>query len=313
MRKINIDLDKMIQLHNEGLTPSEIGAILNVKEFNIRNRLKELGIKRNSKVKEITPDLLSKILSLNSEGRTNEDIAGVLHLTPTTVRKYLVRNCKEFNSVKVKPLTKRHLTLTEEQKEVLYGSLLGDMSIEVNWKNAKPVISHGGDQLAYFNHKCKIFEGLLGKPSTTPRYDKRTNKWYNKYAVKFLANPFYTALKAELYPGGIKTITQDWLNKLTERSLAFWFMDDGCNSGTLATICFTLEECQLLQGWLYGKWGIKTTLQRQINNNNLQYLVYIRNESKPIFYDIVKPYIIPEMMYKIHGWNLKPSELRGTP
>lgn len=37
---------------------------------------------------------------------------------------------------------------------------------------------------------------------------------------------------------GIKTITKSWLNKLTERSLAFWFMDDGSNSGILATNCF---------------------------------------------------------------------------
>ena len=187
------------------------------------------------------------------------------------------------------------------------------MSIDINWKNARPVISQGGKQEEYFDHKCKIFEGLLGKPSKTDRFDKRTKKMYHKYVVKFLTNPIYTKLKEELYPNGVKTVSKEWLDKITPRGLAFWFMDDGCNSGTIATNSFTLEECQLIQEWFANKWGIITTLQKQVNNGHLQHLIYIRAESRPKFYNLVYPYMIESMLYKLNNWNpQKSGELRET-
>ena len=93
-------------------------------------------------------------------------------------------------------------------------------------------------QEAYFDHKCTIFDGLLGKISKTPRYDKRTNKYYNKFAVRLLSHSTYN----KLYVNGIKTLTREWLDKVTPRGLAFWFMDV-----ILATNCFTLDECKTIQ------------------------------------------------------------------
>ena len=62
---------------------------------------------------------------------------------------------------------------------------------------------------------------------------------YNKYSVKFLANQVYEKFYNSLYKNGIKSVTQEWLDKITPLGLAIWFMDDGSNCGTIATNCFT--------------------------------------------------------------------------
>lgn len=311
MQKINIDKEFVISMTESGHTPKEIGDILGVNECTIRNRLKEYGVTRVRKLFQITPEIMNSLKRFNKEGKTNQQIADILHISPITVRKYISKMSLKFNSERTQPINKTVIALTEEQREVLYGSLLGDMSISINWKNARPSISQGGQQKEYFLHKCHIFQNLIGQPSTNDRYDKRTKKWYHKYTVKFLAHPFYTQLYHQLYINGTKTITQEWLNQLTDRSLAYWFMDDGCNCGTLATNCFSVEECKLVQKWLYNKYGIETTLPMQGKHRD-QPVIYIRVNSRRLFYSIVFPYFIPSMYYKLEGWNRKPRELRET-
>lgn len=313
MRKLNLDIEQIIQLTNAHKTPTEIGAILGVDESNIRNRLKEVGKEPYRKITRKNSQILNKVEELLNQQKTNQQIADELGICASTVRKYTYELGYNTNSIKTKTLTEQPITLTEEQWEVLYGSLLGDMSLDLNWKNARPVISQGGNQREYFDHKCAIFQNLIGKPSTTDRYDSRTKKYYHKYAVKFLTNPIYTKLKEELYPNGVKTVTQQWLDKITPRGLAFWFMDDGTNVGTIATNCFTYEECSLIIDWFMKKWGISCTLHKSVNNGHLQYLTYIKKGSRTIFYNLVIPYIIPSMLYKLSGWNPKPRELRETP
>lgn len=300
-----MDKEKIKTLIIEGHSVREVASICNCGESTVRRVVKEEDLKINSRRTKVTQEIIDKIEKLLNEGYTNKQIALELDMSPTTVRKYTNEALnRETNSIKTKTLTKKEINLTQEQWEVLYGSLLGDMSIDTNWKNARPIISQGGEQEAYFDYKCKIFEGLLGKPSKEDRYDKRTDKWYHKYHVKFLTNPIYTKLKEELYPNGVKTVTQKWLDKVTPRGLAFWFMDDGTNSGVIATNSFSKEECELIQKWFKEKWNINTTLQHQHNKDNIiQYLVYIKVDSRPKFYQLVIPYFIPEMEYKLRNWN----------
>ena len=303
MQKVEIDINEIIRLTDECKTPEEIGPLFGVTGGVIRNRLKEIGKEPYRKITKKNKQILSKVKELIEAGKTNKQIADTLGICATTVRKYTYELGLNTNSIKNKTLTNKQIELTDIQWEVLYGSLLGDMSIDVNWKNARPIITHGGEQLEYFKHKCEIFKNLICKPCTKDRYDKRTDKWYHRYTVKFLTNPIYTKVKEQLYPNGVKTVTKEWLDKVTARGLAFWFMDDGTNSGTIATNSFSLEECNLIVKWFAEKWGIKCTIQKSTNNGHLQYLVYISTKSRPIFYNLVKPYFIPSMLYKLNNWN----------
>ena len=260
MKKVEIDVNEIIQLTNEQKTPEEIGPMFNVTGGVIRNRLKEVGVEPYRKTTKKNEELLKTITNLLEEGKTNKQIADILHMSPTTVRKYTYELGYDTNSERTKTLTNKEIQLTQEQLETLYGSLLGDMSLDTNWKNVRPVISQGGSQEEYFDYKCNIFKNLIGKPCKKSRYDKRTDKWYHKYSVRFLTNPIYNKVKDELYQDGIKTITKEYLEKITPRGLAFWFMDDGTNCGTIATNYFTLQECKLIVEWFKEKWNIECTI-----------------------------------------------------
>ena len=304
--EIETQLDKNLikSLLIEGKSVREVASECNCAETTVRNVAKKEDIKIKGNIKK-TPELLDKIRKLVEEGKTNKEIAELLGSNPTTIRNYIVNDLHlEYNSKRTKTLTKKNIILTQEQEEVLYGSLLGDMSLDVNWKNARFIITQGGEQEAYFDHKCKIFEGLLGKPLKKDRYDKRTDKWYHKYTVKSLTNPLYTKMKEELYPNGVKTVTQNWLDKITPRGLAFWYMDDGSNNGILATNCFSDNECKLIQNWFKIKWNIETTIEHQKNKDGiLQPVIYFPKQSKYKLYVLIKDFIIPEMEYKFKNWN----------
>lgn len=300
MNKIELDEELIIKLTKEGKRPVEISEITGVNVSYIRYRLNKLGIKPARKLLKLSNEILEKIASLHNNGKTNQQIANELQISPTTVRKYTTEFLhKKTNSVKAKSLCTKNIKLTELQLEVLYGSLLGDMSLGINGKHARPAITQGGKQEEYFDYKCSIFKNLIGKINKTPRYDKRTKKYYNRYVVRFLSNPLYDTIREELYPNGVKTITKAWLDKITTRGLAFWFMDDGCNSQTLATNCFSYDECQLIREWFFEKWGIKTTLHISHQNNKEQRIIYFLKEGWEIFRELIRPYLIPSMLYKI--------------
>ena len=50
-------------------------------------------------------------------------------------------------------------------------------------------------------------------------------------------------------------------------------------------------------------FNIETTIHNQKNKSGVQYLLYIRAKSRKTFYDLIIPYIIPSMEYKLEGWN----------
>lgn len=78
-------------------------------------------------------------------------------------------------------------------------------------------------------------------------------------------------------------------------------MDDGArvNKGLkFSTNSFTYDECLILIKALDDNFNLKASVQSAGNND--QYIIYIWKESMDNLRNIVSPYIIPEMKYKIN-------------
>lgn len=251
----------------------------------------------------ITKEIQDRICELNKNGLSNFEISKLIPCSSTTVRKILDTIGLVYNSKRTKMINEKSIIYTQEQIEVLLGSLLGDMCLTKESKNARCAISHGGTQEVYFDHKCSIFKGLLGKESKIPRYDKRTEKFYNKYFVRMLAHPNLTELYNQLYINGTKTITKEYLNRLTARSIAYWFMDDGAKHGIIATMCFSDLELKLIQDCFLEKFNIRT----RINN---QKCICVIIDDLFNFEKLIFPFLIPEMYYKLH--KLDPLKIPWT-
>jgi hypothetical protein len=104
----------------------------------------------------------------------------------------------------------------------------------------------------------------------------------------------------------IKIIPNNIGDFLTPLAIAVWFMDDGKkhSSGySFATNSFTKKEVDLICKVLNSKFSIIAT--PNITNYYLndptkpQYCVYVHTTSVKLFNEIVYPYIVPSMYYKL--------------
>jgi ubiquinol-cytochrome c reductase cytochrome b subunit len=104
----------------------------------------------------------------------------------------------------------------------------------------------------------------------------------------------------EWYVNGRKRVPNNLHLYLTPLALAIWIMDDGgkVSKGLkLSTNSFTYDECVYLIYVLSKNFNLKASVQSA--GSNKQYIIYIWKESMSDLFNIVSPYIIPEMKYKI--------------
>ena len=113
MQKVEIDINEIIKLTDECKTPEEIGPMFGVTGGVIRNRLKEIEKEPYRKIAKKSKQVLNKIKELIKEGKTNKQIADILGICATTVRKYTYELGLNTNSVKNKTLTNKQIELTD--------------------------------------------------------------------------------------------------------------------------------------------------------------------------------------------------------
>ena len=77
-------------------------------------------------------------------------------------------------------------------------------------------------------------------------------------------------------------------------------MDDGSkiqNTVRIATNCFTYEEIEYLSTILYKKYNLKS--KPQSSGRNKGHILYFSSSSMVDFSNIVKPFMLPSMYYKL--------------
>ncbi|MTK01795.1 recombinase RecA [Micromonospora sp. CP22] len=113
--------------------------------------------------------------------------------------------------------------LSEQQWQVVLGSLMGDGALSPNRQDRSGVIfrlGHGAEQVDYLDWKIS----LLGNIDHTRRVDARGAAF-----VDFTPLPELDELRRAVYLGdGKKHLSWDYLKALTPFALAVWYMDDGC-------------------------------------------------------------------------------------
>lgn len=201
---------------------------------------------------------------------------------------------------------RKDIPYTQEQKEILFGTLMGDAGIykrkrkDRNCKTYFGRVNHCEQQLDYANYIRSFFDSSL--VSDIRHYYKiakntdlvQGNRWHNSfdfkdnYALKELYDMFYIN-------DGKKDVPED-LSLLTPRAMAFWFMDDGSccskHSIIIATMSFSISGLLRLQEYLLHTYNIKTIIRKD-------YTLYFMTESALIFYELIKPYMHESLMYKL--------------
>ena len=141
----------------------------------------------------------------------------------------------------------------------------------------------------------------------------RENGGYGDFTVRFhtrvspMLMPFHRLCRTPdaTRPGKWKkTVTQEWVNQLTWESVAWWYMDDGCKQNRSAmfnTQSFSKEEVDLLAGW-FTKRGLEAEAKlTRKGRGKIYWILRISTASSERLAKKVRPFILPEMLYKIEG------------
>lgn len=200
--------------------------------------------------------------------------------------------------------------LTQIEKNVLIGSLLGDGSLALYGRSKNAYYREHGciAQVPYREWKLYKLRALDFKLLRNCKYPKLCSP----------SNKIYTDLYNMFYISKIKTITNENIKTLDHPvGLACLYMDDGSlvidsskrTNGSiyifprisLYTLSFSKEENEILKDHLKIKFNVETKLKKRRDGKN--YLLEINKKIEVLnFLNIIKPFVeeIPCMNYKIN-------------
>ena len=212
------------------------------------------------------------------------------------------------NSKLIKEYKKSLTSLTTLQWEASIGLMLGDASLQTQnkGKTYRMKFEWSDKSKPYLLHVYNLFyEWVLSNPHKKARLSPKGNLVVN-WGFQTISHEAFNPL-AKLFLNNSKKGILDSLimDYLTERGLAYWFMDDGGKldynknsknkSLVLNTQSFTEEEVEKLSNGLKAKFQLDCSVRA----NKGKKVIVINNNTYPLFYDLVNPYIITEMKYKL--------------
>lgn len=194
--------------------------------------------------------------------------------------------------------------MNTKQRIVLIGIILGDGYLQkTGEKNARIRLEHSEKQEEYLFWKASQFPQFF---QGTPQKLKRFNPFYQKqYAyVRWQSNasPQIGKFRKLFYRNGQKIIPQELVKIFNQPlALAIWFMDDGYfyPRDKIAYIYlpkYSGEERLILLKTLKTNFGLNAVLKEKKRGELV--LVFNTSQTRKLF-DLIKPFIIPSMSYKI--------------
>jgi hypothetical protein len=185
-------------------------------------------------------------------------------------------------------------SLTQFQRSVIIGSLLGDGYLRTfpGRSNALLEINHSFHQADYVDWMYKVLGDMAASP---PRARKSNGK---RIAYRFHSKQLQelTEFHKLFYGNGKKAIPGGIV--LDPVMLSVWYMDDGSKCGEdnyyLNTQQYSLADQEILMTMLQ-QLNLKTTL----NKDKIYWRIRFMKASIPEFEELVRPHIIPSMVYKL--------------
>lgn len=184
----------------------------------------------------------------------------------------------------------RNLNFEARQYEFIAGSLLGDGYLDKTTRGYALRIHHGIAQKDYVDFRYQLINEFC---NSRPKQSKR------EYYFRTVCHNFFDELHKQFYQGSRKILAKEFLEKfLSPFALAIWIMDDGSKDYHQMRInsqSFTLLENIWLIEFLQAKLGIEATL----NVDKGKYRLRVRHRSMPKLLNLIRPYFIPSMLYKL--------------
>ncbi|MBI2674496.1 MAG: hypothetical protein HYX22_02045 [Candidatus Yanofskybacteria bacterium] len=194
------------------------------------------------------------------------------------------------------------MLLSQRQTDILIGTILGDGHLEKNGHGVRLKVGHGKKQTEYTYWKYFEMKNLTPSPPRSVKEFHKSRKMFDE-SVHFATFSDLELVKWRdlFYESGVKAIPKNISDILrSPLSLAVWYMDDGykrndCNALRISTDSFSLNDHHLLVNCLEKNFEINAQIHKKDKTNN----IYIPNKFTKKFCDIVRPYIVDSLLYKV--------------
>lgn len=288
--------------YKNGLTIREIAAKYSVSYENVRKNLKGKVEWRKKYISDFSPEEIKKAIEMFDSGSLVKDIAKWFEISPPAISRLLRANNRFPVSSRKKYEILRTTPLNFIQKQVIVGHLLGDGCAYRDGPNSqyKISISHQIKHEQYFHWKIAMLDPFVN--NWRKSIDKRGNSEMLHATsichpgLKQFAEMFYDDQRIKHVPDGLEIY-------MTPLTLAVWVMDDGnLNAGVnlrLATHSFTQDENIKLRDLLRSVYGIRSKVMEFKYKGKLYYQITINKENTQKLSDIVRPYFVDCMRYKL--------------
>lgn len=301
-KKRFLDEQLLVEAHNSGLTERELAKKFEVSRTVIRRYKKLLNLANHPR----TDINIEQLKILIDENYSDEDITKILNIKKGKVLYHRLKTLNIRHSEdedRIFNLWNRkgnYWSPEKGQQEALLGTLLGDSSLSKSSSiSARGSFTHCIKQEEYALYKAKLLEGLCTKPqykNTKKQILKGKNITSTKQIhIGFRSSPYLLNIWKLVYIDGKKTITKDYLDLCDEKSLALYYFDDGYltknNTARITMYSFSDDERKLFSEWMFDKFNIESTYPNNI--------VHIRKKSANTFFNLIKPYCVQSMQYKL--------------
>jgi hypothetical protein len=214
------------------------------------------------------------------------------------------------------------IELTEKQKQLILGTLLGDSCIDIARTCKHPRV-RGAHTIRQTEYTMWIYSELsnlfASKPKT--RIDKINGKLHEQISFQTRSLRCLLPIYNIVVVNGKKTITEAWIQAISNNTyhglaLAMLYMDDGglshktttvgnksASSMNIALGNKTITECEILRDWIKQEFGIPSSIHIKnhlCKNGEYEKILYITGIKNMLhFKTIIEPYVTNDMQYKI--------------
>ena len=291
----------------ERRTDQEIGVMCGVTDAAVRYWRKKYGLRTLTQRERLGLELPSdgEILALYQGGMSLRVLMKKFGVSKPTIRHALLKSDQYKPKEKWEYSIDPSVELTKEQHEIIIGTLLGDACIPYAKGNSHYKVAHSSRQYGYLATLTELMGEWVNPRGITQDKKVVEHKTYYGYVFKTIHHPSFSAYRREWYRDDLrgqvptehlKVPPMAVFENLSDRSLAYWFFDDGCYTCGDMNIAyhFPLLDHGAVVEALNGSTGLSWRL---VGSGSVRTLKLPRSEYAQ-FFERVVPYATPDLMYK---------------
>lgn len=292
--------DKFLELYNKGMNDSEIAREMGCNHATITMKRKTRNLPKNFKyISKIDKE---ELVELHRQGYTTIQLVKHFKVSDSQIQS----KCAEWG-IEINTTQNKIKELTYEEEQVVLGLILGDGTLRKDYHGKYTGTSlsyaHCIKQQEYAEHKAKLLQRIISSTGERSQIHYRTGNRHYNVTVRSISTIALNKYYPMFYENKKKFIGAEVMNKIDALGMAIWYMDDGC-AGThrgyyLCTNGFLREDVEKATEIIEKRFGIKASV---VNSSIKQPMIFIgvRGGNSHKFEQLIRPYIIPSMLYKLH-------------